>query len=73
MVSHILKIKRDYAILILAIAVLGATQFILETIARSVPFLGGILAHMSTAYLAVIEAHILGWTLYMNSRELGWN
>jgi arginine exporter protein ArgO len=71
-VSHILKIRRDYAILVLAIAVIGGVQFALEMIARSVPFLGGILAHMSTAYLAVIEAHILGWTLYMNSRELGW-
>jgi hypothetical protein len=71
-VSHILKIKEDYAILIAAIAVISATQFVLEMVARNVPFLGGILAHMSTAYLAVIEAHILGWTLYMNSRKLGW-
>jgi hypothetical protein len=72
-VGHILKIKRDYAILVVAIAVIGAAQFALEMLARNVPFLGGILAHMSTAYLAVIEAHILGWTLYMNSRELGWS
>lgn len=72
-VSHILRIKKDYAILVLAIAVMAAVQFVLEMLARSIPFLGGLLAHMSTAYLAVIEAHILGWTLYMNSRELGWS
>jgi len=30
------------------------------------------LANLMSAYLAVVQAHILGWTLYMNSRELGW-
>ena len=38
-----------------------------------VPFLGGMVMSVIGAYLAIVEAHILGWTLYMNGEELGWD
>ena len=51
---------------------LSVLQLILEILLARVLLLGGLLGNLMSAYLAVVQAHILGWTLYMNSRELGW-
>lgn len=71
-VSHILKIKKDYLILLGVLLGITAVQWVLEMLARAVPILGSLVASFLSAYASVIEAHILGWTLYMKAEELGW-
>ncbi|HSF17002.1 MAG TPA: hypothetical protein VLK65_15740 [Vicinamibacteria bacterium] len=71
-IGHILKIQRDYAILVGFCAAITLTQWFIESLAWIVPVFGGLASGIVSAYLGVIEAHIIGWTLYMNHEELGW-
>jgi hypothetical protein len=71
-ISHILRIKKDYLILLGAWLLITLVQWLMEGFTRWVPILGGLLGSFISAYAAVIEAHILGWTLYMKANELEW-
>jgi hypothetical protein len=70
--SHILRIKQDYAVLLGFCFVITGMQWTLEATVGSVPFFGSLFASVVSAYLAIIEGHIIGWTLYLNADELGW-
>jgi hypothetical protein len=70
--GHIVTIKEDYAFLLAAWFFLIAVQWVVGTVLGWIPLLGGLLASLVSAYAVVIEAHVLGWTLYMNAPQLGW-
>ena len=71
-IGAIMEIPGDYAILIVAFVAMTAFEWTLATIMGTIPFLGDIFSSCVAAYLGIIQAHIIGWTLYMNARNLGW-
>ena len=70
--GHILSIKEDYTFLLAAWFFLFAVQWVVGSVLGWIPILGGLLGSLIWAYAGVIQAHTLGWTLYMNAPELGW-
>jgi len=71
-VIHMLKIKRDYLAMLAAFVVLGIAEIVVTAVGSLVPILGWMVTCALGAYVALVEAHILGWTLYMKEHELGW-
>lgn len=72
-VSYILRIKKDYLILLGVFFVGGAIEWVLEVMAGRVLLVGGLFASPISAYVFVVEAHALGWTFYIKADELGWS
>lgn len=72
-VSHILLIKEDYAILLVLWAVLLAVSSVVGWALSVLPVLGGMLASIVSAYFLLVKAHMLGYVLYLNSSRLDWD
>jgi hypothetical protein len=62
----------DYPALLIGLLILYAAVFIVQIFSRFIPVLGGLIAAFAMAYGAILTAHVLGWTFYLNFGRLGW-
>jgi hypothetical protein len=62
----------DYPALLIGLLILYAAVFIVQFFSRFIPVLGGLIAAFALAYGAILAAHVLGWTFYLNFGRLGW-
>ncbi len=71
--EHILIIKKDYAILLLAIFLLTIVEVVLGTPLRLLLLPGHLAQSVLASYFAFVRAYMIGRTLYLRSEDLGWD
>lgn len=72
-IEHILKIRNDYLVVLIAFFILSIIQIPYRVVLVLFPLVGSLVASILNTYIYIIMAHILGWTLYLNEKKLGWD
>jgi predicted Zn finger-like uncharacterized protein len=67
------RIKRDYAIALVFLAVLAVGGFVVQLVFSIIPLLGALVASLVGSYLTFIQMHILGWTAWQGWDRLNWD
>jgi hypothetical protein len=62
----------DYLTLLLGLLAMDFLLFATQVVIGSIPLLGGLLAKVVLAYGLIVEAHMIGWTFWLNLGRLGW-
>lgn len=63
-------LKEHYLLLLLGLVAVGVAVVALRTIVSFLPWIDAPLAAVALAYGGVLQAHLLGWTVYMNRERL---
>jgi hypothetical protein len=72
MIRQINSMGDDYPALLIGLLIVYAAVFITQFFLGLIPLLGGLIAAVVVAYGALLAAHVLGWTYYLNFGRLGW-
>jgi hypothetical protein len=62
----------DYLTLLLGLLAVNGLLLFLYWALGSIPFVGQPLSKLFMAYGLIIQAHMVGWTFYLNVHRLGW-
>jgi hypothetical protein len=66
----ILSLKESYFLAVVTLIAVAVLVIVLQALLGFIPFIGGIAGILALAYGIVLQAHLLGWFLYMNRERI---